>query len=219
MTGDSKGPEASPANRFAGVAPTKRWTQQLAFLAELDKLKEVMRRNRLANGTRYENTAEHSWHLGVMAMVLREYAPSGDVDPWKAMAMALFHDVVEIDAGDTFCYDVAGHEDKAEREQAAATRLFGLLPQDQTTEFHALWEEFEAGRTGTAQYARALDRLNPFMLNFLSKGGSWAEHGITDRQVFGRMAEVKTALPAAWPLVEAVVAEATANGWIKAATP
>jgi putative hydrolase of HD superfamily len=196
-----------------------RLTKQLAFLAELDKLKDVLRRNRLATGARYENTAEHSWHVAVMALVLREYAPTEDVDPWKAMAMALFHDVVEIDAGDTFCYDVAAHADKGERESSAARRIFGLLPEDQTASIRALWEEFEAGESPTARYARALDRMSPFMLNYLSRGGSWAEHGITDAQVFRRMDEVKTAMPAAWPFVEAVVRDATAKGWIKEATP
>ncbi|HSV28273.1 MAG TPA: HD domain-containing protein, partial [Candidatus Omnitrophota bacterium] len=142
-----------------------RLTRQLGFVLELDKLKTILRQTLLIDSSRRENDAEHSWHVAAMAVLLAEYAPPG-ADPLRASRMLLFHDVVEIDAGDTFIHDDAGNASKAAREQAAAERLYGLLPRDQADEFRALWQEYEDRATATARFADALDRLQPIMNNF-----------------------------------------------------
>ena len=167
-----------------------RLSQQIKFIKEIDKLKSVDRMSLLINGSRRENTAEHSWHFALMVSVLAEHA-EGDVDVGKTMKMALVHDIVEIDAGDTYCYDEAANSDKEDREIAAAKRIFGILPDDQGSEIWQLWKEFEEGKTAEAKYARAIDRLNPFMLNFYSGGKPWAENRITKNQVMKRMGEIK----------------------------
>lgn len=128
--------------------------------------------------------------------------------------MALVHDIVEIDAGDTYCYDEGAHDDKVEREEAAADRIFALLPQDQAKDLRALWDEFEEGRTAEAKFARAIDRLSPFMLNFYSGGGPWVKNGIKKSQALGRMGEIKTNVPKLWPYVQQLLTDAVANGWI-----
>jgi putative hydrolase of HD superfamily len=181
-----------------------RLASQLRFLGEADKLKTIARRTTLCDASRMENSAEHSWHLALAAMVLREYAPPG-LDLLRVLELVTVHDLVEIDAGDTFAYDAAAHETKSAREQAAADRLFGLLPRGDGDRFRALWEEFEAQTSTEAQFANALDRLQPLLLNSCSGGGSWRGQNLTDRQVLRRMAPVERALPAAWPFVLAVV--------------
>lgn len=159
-----------------------RLDRQLGFLLELDRLKAVLRETVLTDGSRRENTAEHSWHVAVLALVLAEHAEA-DVDVGRVMVMLLLHDVVEIDAGDTFAYDPEAHRDKEEREVAAAERLFGLLPGDQGRRLRALWDEFEAGASPEARFARALDRLHPILLNLASGGVAWRRHGIGAGQV------------------------------------
>jgi putative hydrolase of HD superfamily len=191
----------------------ERLERQLAFVVEMDRLKGVIRRTSLIDGTRRENTAEHSWHLAVAAMALAEHAPAGTDLP-RALHMALIHDVVEIDAGDTFGFDDAGYLDKEERETRAAERLFGLLPPDQAAEFRALWDEFEAGVTPEARFAVALDRLQPLLVNFNSGGGTWKLHGITLPQILRRMAPIAEGMPGAWPWVERTIEEACALGYI-----
>ena len=155
-----------------------RLAQQLRFVAEADRLKAVLRQTRLMDASRRENSAEHSWHLALMAVVLAEYAPE-TTDLARVLEMLVLHDVIEIEAGDTFAYDAAANLDKAAREQAAATRTFGLLPQDLNARLRALWEEFEGGATNEARFANALDRLQPLLGNFYSGGGTWLEHGVT----------------------------------------
>jgi putative hydrolase of HD superfamily len=173
---------------------------QLTFLAELDKLKLVQRRTSVVGESRLENTAEHSWHLGIMAPVLAEYAPEG-VDVERAMAMVLVHDIVEIDAGDTFAFDVAANEDKDERERAAAERLFGLLPDDQHGHYRALWEEFEARETPDALFANALDRFQGLLQNVHNNGGTWKKYDISRDRILERMAPIRDGAPALWPWV------------------
>jgi putative hydrolase of HD superfamily len=190
-----------------------RLERQLAFVVEMDRLKGIVRRTSLIDGSRLENSAEHSWHLAVAALALAEHAPDG-TDLTRALRMALIHDVVEIDAGDTFGFDEAGYLDKEERETRAAERLFGLLPPDQAAEFRALWDEFEAGATPEARFAVALDRLQPLLVNFNSGGGSWKLHGITLAQIRRRMAPIAEGMPGAWPWVERTIEEACARGYV-----
>ena len=185
--------------------------KRIDFLLEIDKLKTILRRSRLVDGSRMENTAEHSWHLAMLVMMLAPQAGPG-VDPLHAMKLLLIHDIVEIDAGDTFAYDVAGHEDKAEREQVAADRIFGLLPVDQAAEIHALWAEYEARQTPTAVFAYACDRLQPMLLNASSGGVSWKEYGIQQSQVKTFNAPVGDAAPEFWELALAVIADAVESG-------
>jgi putative hydrolase of HD superfamily len=162
-----------------------RLDQQLAFLLEADRLKQVERRTRIAGGARLENSAEHSWHLGLFALLLAEHADE-EVDLGRVVAMLLVHDLVEIDAGDTFAYDDDGHDDKEARERAAADRLFGLLPDDQAGWLRGLWEEFEACVTPDSRFALAVDRLQPVLLNHANGGGPWVEHGISKERVLRR---------------------------------
>lgn len=174
-----------------------RLQRQIAFIAEIDKLKSVLRRNTLIDGSRRENTAEHSWHIGVLAFVLAEHADE-PVDALRVVHMLLIHDIVEIDAGDTFCYDEEAGMDKEEREQAAADRLFGLLPDDQAKQFRALWDEFEAAETPEAKFAHALDRLQPVLLNSRSGGGTWKEYDVSFEQVMARNEPISRGSKTLW---------------------
>jgi putative hydrolase of HD superfamily len=185
--------------------------RRIDFLLEIDKLKSVLRRTRLVDGSRYENTAEHSWHLAMLVMILAPHARP-EVDVFRAMKLLVVHDLVEIDAGDTFAYDVVGHEDKEEREQAAADRIFALLPSAQGAEVRALWDEYEARSTPTAVFAYACDRLQPMLLNASSGGVSWQEHGIQQSQVKAFNAPVGDAAAEFWELALAVVGDAVGSG-------
>lgn len=181
--------------------------QQLKFVVEVDKLKRIIRRSLLCDASRRENDAEHSWHLALMAALLVEYA-CAPVDLERVIRMVLIHDIVEIDAGDTYAYDPAANITRAAREQVAADRIFGILPRGQAEEFRQLWEEFESGETAEARYANALDRLQPLMLNFQSEGKSWREHGVTAEAVLKRMQPIRTGAPELWSVVEQIVSEA-----------
>ena len=163
-----------------------RFQEQIRFMIEMDKMKNIYRQTYVLNEDRRENDAEHAWHLAMLAMILQEYS-NEPVDLTKVLKTVLIHDVVEIDAGDTFAYDDAGYASKAEREQKAADRLFGLLPKDQGAELRTLWEEFEAGSTPEARFAAALDRIQPLMLNYTKRGKTWNEHGIRAEQVKERI--------------------------------
>lgn len=191
----------------------QRLQQQIDFICEIDRLKTVLRQTLLMDSSRQENSAEHSWHLALMALTLAEYAPP-EVDIPQAIKQLLIHDLVEIDAGDTFCYDTAANLNKAEREQAAADRLFGLLPSDQQTEIRQLWQEFEDQATPTARFAAALDRIQPLLHNQRTAGGTWKQHGITREQVMRRMAPVETGAPELWPFVLKTIKDCTAAGYI-----
>jgi putative hydrolase of HD superfamily len=190
-----------------------RLSRQLAFVLELDKLKTILRQTLLTDSSRQENDAEHSWHVALMAVLLAEYTPDG-ADPVKASRMLLFHDVVEIDAGDTFIHDEAGNASKAEREQAAAERLYGLLPPDQAAEFKALWQEYEDRATPTARFADALDRLQPIMNNFATQGGTWKPHGVTADKVMTLVRRIKDGAPALGDYAESLVREAVRRGYL-----
>ncbi len=191
----------------------ERLSRQLAFIVEVDRLKGVLRQTSLIDGSRRENSAEHSWHLAMAALALAEHAPTG-TDLLRALGMVLVHDIVEIDAGDTFGFDETGYLDKAERETRAAERLFGLLPPDQAAEMRALWDEFEEGATPEARFAVALDRIQPLLVNFNSGGGTWKLHGITLSQILRRMAPIEAGAPGAWPWVRRTIEEACARGYV-----
>lgn len=186
-----------------------RLADQLRFILEIDRLKSVYRRTYLVDGTRSENSAEHSWHLALMAMVLAEHA-NKPLDVGKVIKMVLIHDIVEIDAGDTYIYDDQG--DKAEREQEAAARIFGLLPPDQEREFRELWEEFEGGETPEARFASALDRFMPQLHNYHTQGRSWKEHGITAERVLERNVEIAGGSVTLWEFTQTLIEQAVAEG-------
>ena len=187
----------------------------LIFFLEADRLKSVERRNRLADGTRRENTAEHSWHLGIAALVLAPFA-SEPIDIGTAVAMALVHDIVEIDAGDTFAYDDSeGAATKQAREAAAADRLFGLLPTSTGRRFRDLWDEYERGDTAEARFVMAIDRLAPMMLNLAEGASTWREYGINRSRVIARNGHhIEKSLPDAWRLVLAQLDAAAAAGHV-----
>jgi putative hydrolase of HD superfamily len=187
----------------------------LAFFMEADKLKGVERRNRLADGSRRENTAEHSWHLGIAALVLSPFAAE-PIDQGTAVAMALVHDIVEIDAGDTFAYDEAeGAATKEAREQAAADRLFGLLPPETGRWFRELWDTYERGDTPEARFVMAVDRLAPMMLNLAEGASTWREFGITRSRVIARNGHhIDKSLPDAWKVVLEMLDAATDAGHV-----
>lgn len=191
----------------------QRLQQQIAFICEIDQLKTVLRQTLLIDRSRQENSAEHSWHLALMALTLAEYAPA-EVNLPLAIQQLLLHDLVEIDAGDTFCYDAAANQSKADREAEAADRLFGLLPVDQGSQLRALWEEFEAQRTPTARFAAALDRIQPLLHNQQTAGGTWKLHDITREQVLQRMAPVEAGAPSLWPFVLQVIEDCVEAGYI-----
>jgi putative hydrolase of HD superfamily len=191
-----------------------RLARQIAFLVEADKLKSILRRTPLVDGSRLENSAEHSWHLVLAAALMREHVPFA-FDLPRVLEMLTVHDLVEIDAGDTFAYDVAGQLTKAAREEAAADRIFGLLPADQTAHLRALWDEFEAAHTPEARVANAMDRLQPFLQNSHANGGSWREHQLTRAQVLQRMAPIESALPDVWTFVVQVIDAFCASGLIR----
>ncbi len=187
-----------------GQESEPRIEQQLAFLVQADKLKNVLRRTLLTDCSRQENSAEHSWHLALTAMVLEEYA-SAPVNLAKVLRMLIVHDVVEIDAGDTFAFDKAGNATKEERERCAADRIFGLLPTELRSELRSLWEEFDEAATPEARFANAVDRIQPFLQNRETRGGSWLIYNLSREQVLARMDPIRTALPRLWPTVIATV--------------
>lgn len=193
-----------------------RLARQWEFIREIDKLKSVYRQTLLRDGSRYENDAEHSWHLAVMAVLLKEHANDPTLDLSKVIAMVLIHDIVEIDAGDTYCYDDKGNVDKPAREQAAATRLFGLLPEDQQQAFRALWEEFEARESAEAKFAAALDRVQPLMHNYDTGGVIWRKHGVRSDKVRERNRHVEEGSSELWRMAEGMIRDAVDRGFLEA---
>ncbi|MBT2225841.1 HD family hydrolase [Nonomuraea sp. NEAU-A123] len=192
------------------IAPEEdRLTAQIAFAVEIDKLKRVLRRNHLMDGSRRENDAEHSWYVGTLAMVLGEHAPPG-TDIQRVVAMLLVHDLVEIDAGDTFVYDTAAVAAQPDAERAAADRIFALLPGEQGAGMRALWDEFEARETQEARFARALDRFAPILANHHTEGGTWTLFKVTAAQVKEKVRLIEDGSPSlgayALELVELSVA-------------
>ncbi len=192
-----------------------RLTAQIAFLKEIDKLKHVLRRSILMDGSRRENSAEHSWHVAAMVWLLAEHAAEQEtLDVGRVVRMALVHDLVEIDAGDTFVYDAAARDAQTEAERAAAERIFGLLPADQAAEMRDLWEEYERRQTPEARFAYAVDRFLPLMHSYATRGTVWREHGITSRRVLEENRAIADGSPTLWEWVETMVREAVEEGWL-----
>jgi putative hydrolase of HD superfamily len=191
-----------------------RLARQIVFILEIDKLKRVLRQTLVTDRSRQENTAEHSWHLAMMAVVLADQAAPG-VDVGHVIKLLLVHDLVEIDAGDTFLYDRVAEADKAARETAAAARIFALLPPGQGGALEALWREFESGTTREALFARALDQLQPVLLNHATAGGSWSAHGIEGADVLARKRVIADGAPALWRLAEQLIRDSIAKGWLR----
>ncbi|WP_407558834.1 HD domain-containing protein [Vibrio parahaemolyticus] len=186
-----------------------------ALLIELDKLKSVLRRTRVKSAEgRLENSGEHSWHVALMAVLMEEHA-NAPVDICRVMKMLLIHDVVEIDAGDTFVYDTAASKEQAEKEIKAAERLFGMLPTDQGQELLALWQEFEAAQSDDAKYAKALDRLIPMLLNYHNNGQSWKENSVTREQALTINKRIEFGSVTLWDKAKELIEEATEKGWLK----
>ncbi|WP_303798573.1 HD family hydrolase [Ruminococcus flavefaciens] len=191
-----------------------RLRKQLDFMLELDKMKNLYRQTYVLCEDRKENDAEHSWHLAILAMMLSEYS-NEPVDVLHVIKMVLVHDVVEIDAGDTYCYDSEGYKSKAEREEKAAQRIFGLLPDDQQAEFYSLWREFEDSETADARFAAVLDRLQPLTLNYTKGGISWQEHGIRKEQVLARNTEYFGVSDKIAEAIKEMIDDAADKGWLK----
>jgi putative hydrolase of HD superfamily len=191
-----------------------RLHEQLTFILEIEKLKQILRRTTPVGSNRPENSAEHSWQLAVMALLLAEYADT-PIDRAHTIELLLVHDLVEIDAGDTFAYDLHANQDKAQREQAAATRLFGLLPPDQNHQLRTLWEEFEAGQSPEARFAVALDRLMPTLQNYANDGGTWRTPGVDRTAVYRRLAPIGAGSTPLWEYVQALLEDAVARGLIQ----
>ena len=190
----------------------ERLARQIDFLIAVDGLKHVLRRTYLPDSDRRENSAEHSWHLAMAALVLAEHR-AAPVDVGHVLRLALVHDIVEIDAGDTFFYDAAGTLDKAEREQRAAERIFGLLPLDQAAEMRALWDEFEARATAEARLAYALDRFMPLLHNYLTEGRPWRQHGVSSEQVTAMTDHIAGGAAEVAALARDLVADAVTRGY------
>jgi putative hydrolases of HD superfamily len=195
------------------VAEESRLDSQLRFLMEADRLKGVLRRSLVLGGERRENSAEHCWHVALAALVLAEHAKA-PLDVTRVLTMLLLHDLVEIDAGDTFVYDAVANADKAERELAAAERIFGLLPAEQAATLRGAWTEFEARQSPEARFAAALDRLLPILHNFATQGRSWQAHGVTADQVASVNAHVADASPTLWAEITRIIQESVTRGYL-----
>ena len=197
------------------MPPEERLARQIAFLIECDRLKDIVRQTLNAHSGRPENDAEHSWALCLFVMTLSEHSNT-PIDVLRVMKMLLIHDLVEIDAGDTFAYDTARLVDQHEREAAAATRLFGLLPDDQAAEFRALWDEFEDRQTADARFAHAIDRCQAMLLNCLSKGVTWSRHNVRLDQIRGRNAPIGEGSAVLWTHMSHLLDEAVQAGHVTA---
>lgn len=192
----------------------ERFEKQKDFILEIDKEKNILRQTHLSGGGRRENDAEHAWHMAVMVWLLREYA-NEPLDLAKTMMMVLIHDVVEIDAGDTYAYDAAGKATAHDREEKAAERLFGLLPEDQGRELRALWEEFEEYETPEARFAHTMDNFQPMLLNDSNGGGDWKEHGIRRSQTEKRNEKTGTGSREIWEYMKTILDANVAKGSLK----
>lgn len=192
----------------------ERLKSQLDFILEIDKLKQIYRQTYVSDATRKENDTEHSWHLAMMCVLLSEYA-NEDIDVLKTMTMVLIHDIVEIDAGDTYAYDNKGNSTKEERELKAADRLFNILPKDQADYFRKLWDEFEAYETAEAKFARTLDNMQPMMLNDATGGKAWREHGVHIDQCMGRNKKTHEGSEKLWEVCKEMLEKNVKKGNIK----
>lgn len=188
--------------------------QQIRFIREIDQVKYIQRKTKLFNSDRRENDAEHSWHLAMMALVLAEHS-NVPVDLLKVVKMVLIHDIVEIDAGDTFMYDTQKNHSNTDEERLAANRIFGLLPPQQAKELIAIWEEFEAGETAEAKFARSMDRLEPLLQNTSNNGGTWAEFGVSYEKVHYKKSVIREGSEIIWEFAEALIDESVEKGILK----
>ena len=193
-------------------SPATRLVRQIEFIAECDKLKEIFRQTNNTQSRRAENDAEHSWHLCLCVIVLAEHANAPQLDVLRVLKMVIVHDLVEIDAGDTFGYDAAGQVDQHARECVAADRIFGLLPDDQAKDFRAHWDEFEAQATPEAKFALAVDRFQPVLLNCRTEGGGWKRHGVTADRVLARNSKISAGSAGVWAYAERLIQAAVAQG-------
>lgn len=189
----------------------ERLKRQLEFALEIDKEKNIFRQTHLSGHGRNENDAEHAWHMAIMAYLLREYA-NEEVDISRVMIMCLIHDIVEIDAGDTYAYDAAGLATQKEREDAAKERIFSLLPEEQKQELISLFDEFEACETAESRFAHAMDNLQPLLLNNSNGGGDWKEHGVTAQQVYGRQSKTRQGSEVLYQVTDAIIQENIRKG-------
>jgi putative hydrolase of HD superfamily len=185
--------------------------KQISFIKEIDKLKYIQRKTKLFNSDRHENDAEHSWHLAMMTIVLAEHSDK-PIDIFKVLKMVLIHDIVEIDAGDTFIYDTTKSHSNTEEELLAAKRIFGLLPAEQAEEFIAIWEEFEEGTTDEAKFAKSMDRLEPLLQNTSNNGGTWAEFGVSYEKVYEKKKAIKNGSTSIWNYAENLLNESVERG-------
>ncbi|WP_072972866.1 HD domain-containing protein [Flavobacterium saccharophilum] len=187
---------------------------QIAFIKEIDKVKYIQRKTKLFNSDRNENDAEHSWHLALMAIVLAEHS-NEPIDVLKVVKMVLIHDIVEIDAGDVFLYDTQVNHSNSDEERLAANRIFGLLPKKQAEDMIAIWEEFEAGETNEAKFAKSMDRLEPLLQNTSNNGGTWKEFDVPYKKVFEKKSVIKEGSTTLWNYAEDLINESVANGILK----
>lgn len=192
----------------------ERLKKQLAFALEIDKEKNIFRQTHLSGHGRNENDAEHAWHMAIMAYVLREYS-NEKIDVAKVMLMCLIHDIVEIDAGDTYAYDAENLKTQTARENAAKERIFSLLPDEQKEELIALFDEFEAFETPESKFAHAMDNLQPLMLNNSNGGTDWKEHEVTAQQVYGRQSKTRLGSETLFEVVDSIIQQNIANGQIR----
>jgi len=194
--------------------PPQALSKQIDFILEIDRLKSVVRRTPLLDSSRAETDAEHSWQIALMAVLLAEYAEP-PVDIHHVVVMLLVHDLVEIDAGDTFLYDDAARATKRDRELRAADRIFGLLPPGQGERMRSLWEEFEAQKSPEARFAKAMDRFQPLLHNYYTRGGTWRAPGVTEDRVVARKAVIGLAAPELWSYAEGLIHDARENGFLR----
>lgn len=186
----------------------------MEFIVELDKMKSILRQTSLINEDRREDDAQHSWHISVMAMVLSEYS-NEKIDVCKVIKMLLTHDLVEIFAGDTFCYDKEGNNDKRERELIAAEKIFGMLEEDKGKELRALWDEFEEMKTPESLFAASMDRFQPMLNNYHNNGGTWIKYNVAKEEIYKRIAPLKKSSDEIWSFAEKMIEDAANRGLIK----
>ncbi|CAD0002208.1 hypothetical protein FLACHUCJ7_00897 [Flavobacterium chungangense] len=193
---------------------TQDLLDQIAFIKEIDKVKYIQRKTKLFNSDRCENDAEHSWHLALMAIILAEHS-NESIDVLKVVKMVLIHDIVEIDAGDVFIYDTAKNYSNTDEERLAANRIFGLLPKNQAEELIAIWEEFEAGETDEAKFAKSMDRLEPLLQNTSNDGGTWKEFGVNYDKVYEKKSVIQEGSKSIWNYAEGLIDESVEKGILK----
>lgn len=196
------------------LTTSKSLQQQISFLTEIDELKQILRQTVLLKDLRQENDAEHSWHLAMMVILLSKYSNDIKIDVLRTVKMVLIHDIVEIDAGDTFCYDIHDRAQKTVKEREATKRIFGMLPDEQANEFRLLWEEFEEMETPEACFAAAVDRLQPLLLNYNTSGHAWLKHGVKRSQVIERNKHIAKGSSILWEFARRLIDESVQKGYL-----